>query len=301
MSGADRTARPPIVADRSALVELADGVWVLPDRDRTPHVPNVGIVVGERAALVIESGIGYANADKVLEIARTLAGDRPLYLTITHFHPEHGFGAKAIADAVTIVYNRAQRDELRDKGPKYLELFRTFGPTIAEALDGVEFVEPDLVYGDSAELDLGGRVVRLMQYGPAHTRGDQVVHLAEEGIVFSGDLIEERFFSIMDDGDAHGSSWIAALERLEELRPRVVVPGHGAIGDGGLVAVTKECLVLHRDRVHALRREGRSLAEIVAIAEPELLQRYPDWDNREWVGAALEHFHAELSSTCEPD
>src|SRR5439155_25463379 len=99
---------------------------------------------------------------------------------------------------------------------------------------------------------------------------------------------------IMDDGDAHGSWWIAALERMERLQPEVVVPGHGAIGDAGLIAAVKESLVLQRVRVRDLHAEGRALEEIVAIAEPELLDRYPDWDNREWVKPALEHFHAEL-------
>src|SRR5438093_12225442 len=92
---------------------------------------------------------------------------------MTHFQPEHGFGAKAMADAVTIVYNRAQRDELREKGARFLQLFRTFGPQIAEALEGIEFVEPDAVYGDAVEIDLARRIVQLQQYGPAHTRGER--------------------------------------------------------------------------------------------------------------------------------
>ena len=103
---------PPDVLGADALTQLADGVWVLPDRDRTPHVPNVGIVVGSRSALVIESGIGIANGERVLAIARELAGERPLLVTATHFHPEHGYGVQAFEGAATILYNEAQRDEL---------------------------------------------------------------------------------------------------------------------------------------------------------------------------------------------
>ena len=121
-------APAPIV--RGEPVKVAEGVFVIPDH-RVPIVPNVGIVVGDRAALVIDTGLGPRNGTYVLDQARRLAAGRPLYLTITHFHPEHGFGAQAFKGAATILYNRAQRDELRRKGAAYLDLFTGLGPDIA--------------------------------------------------------------------------------------------------------------------------------------------------------------------------
>ncbi len=123
-------APTPVV--RGEPVEVASGVFVIPD-DRVPLVPNVGIVVGERAALVVDTGIGPRNGRYVLGQARRLAGDRPLYLTTTHFHPEHGFGAQAFRGAATIIYNRAQRDELRRKGGAYLGTNPTSSTTTARS------------------------------------------------------------------------------------------------------------------------------------------------------------------------
>ena len=77
----------PDVLGADALVEVAAGVWVLPDLHRTPHVPNIGILVGERATLVVESGMGIANGERVLAIARELGGERPIYITATRFTP----------------------------------------------------------------------------------------------------------------------------------------------------------------------------------------------------------------------
>ena len=71
-------------------VEIADGVFVIPD-GRVPLVANIGVIVGDRAALVVDTGLGPRNGAAVHDIARNLEGDRPLFLTITHFHPEHGF------------------------------------------------------------------------------------------------------------------------------------------------------------------------------------------------------------------
>ncbi|HEV3485757.1 MAG TPA: MBL fold metallo-hydrolase, partial [Vicinamibacterales bacterium] len=78
---------PPVVGGNPE--EVADGVFVITDR-RVPLVPNVGIIVGDRAALVVDTGMGPRNGVVVFEAARKLAGDRSLFLTLTHFHPEHG-------------------------------------------------------------------------------------------------------------------------------------------------------------------------------------------------------------------
>jgi glyoxylase-like metal-dependent hydrolase (beta-lactamase superfamily II) len=85
---------PPPNVDPGALSEIAKGVFVIGDR-RVPLVPNIGIVLGHDAALVIDTGMGPANGAKALAVAKDLAGSRPLILTLTHFHPEHGFGAQA--------------------------------------------------------------------------------------------------------------------------------------------------------------------------------------------------------------
>src|SRR2546423_1510411 len=135
--------------------EIAEGIHVIPD-GRVPLVPNIGIVLGERDALVVDTAMGPKNGAAARAHAERLAGDRPLLLTITHFHPEHGYGAQAFVPGARIVYNREQLDELHQKGQGYTELFRTFGEGVAAQLEGVELVEPHVVYDGSADLGLGG-------------------------------------------------------------------------------------------------------------------------------------------------
>lgn len=154
---------PPVVSGSPE--EVADGVFVIADR-RVPLVPNIGVVVGESAALVVDTGMGPRNGVVVREAARELAGDRPLFLTLTHFHPEHGYGAQAFLEAATIIYNREQHDEFLQKARPYLDMFRGMGGGVAEQLEGVEFVDPHVVYEGAADLDLGGKVVRLRTWGP---------------------------------------------------------------------------------------------------------------------------------------
>ena len=299
MSETAETTPAPTV-DPSGIEEIAEGVWVIPDR-RVPLVPNVGIVLGDDAALVVDTGMGPENGRLVLDAARAKAGDRRLLLTLTHFHPEHGYGAQVFAGEAETVYNRAQLDELHAKGEAYIGMFRTFGPGVEQALDGVELVDPDDTYAGSRTLDLGGRTVTLREVGLAHTRGDQLVTVDDAGVVFAGDLVEEGCFPIFpyfppDDVDLDGSAWIRVLAELEASAPALVVPGHGSPGGPAIVATQRRFMEELRDAAYAAADEGRSADETAAELEPRLQAQHPDWVQPEWVGFALRYFHAERAA-----
>jgi glyoxylase-like metal-dependent hydrolase (beta-lactamase superfamily II) len=296
MSEATEELPAPSV-DPGGLTEIADGVWLIPDR-RVPLVPNIGIVLGDEAVLVVDTAMGPANGRLVLDTARSLAGSRRLLLTVTHFHPEHGFGAQAFAGSAHSVYNRAQLDELHAKGDGYLTMFRTFAPTVEQALDGVELVDPDETYSGTSSLDLGGRAVLLRETGLAHTRGDQVVVVDDTGVLFTGDLVEQGCFPIFpyfppDDVDVDGSAWIEVLAALEQLGAEVVVPGHGATGGVEVIAAQRAFMEELRSASYRAADEGRSADEAVAGLEAGLQALHPDWTQPEWVGFGIRCFHAE--------
>jgi len=284
------TPAPPVIS--GGPVEIAEGVYVIPD-GRVPLVPNVGIVLGTRAALVVDTGMGATNGACVLEHARALAGSRPLILTLTHFHPEHGFGAQAFENEALIVYNAAQRDELREKGEAYVGMFRSFGESVAEQLIDIRLVGPHVTYdGPSAKIDLGGRTAQLLTWGLAHTRGDQVVLLPDESIVFGGDLFETRMFPIVpyfppDDTDVDGDLWVDVLEKVMDLAPSTVVPGHGEVTDVGLVEAVRDYLVSMKSATATLKRDGLSADEAVETLAPKVRERHSDWDNPEWIDFGL--------------
>jgi glyoxylase-like metal-dependent hydrolase (beta-lactamase superfamily II) len=296
MSDATSNAPPPApVVDPSATRQVADGVFVIGDR-RIPLVPNIGIVLGSEAALVIDTGMGPANGQKVLDAARRLAGSRRLVLTLTHFHPEHGFGAQVFKGAATIHYNRAQRDELRAKGEAYLGMFKTFGPHVAQALEGTRLVEPDTVYeGASATMDLGGRTVEMRTWGLAHTAGDQVIWLPQERILFTGDLAEERMFPIFpwfppDDVHIDGARWAQILTELARATPAVVVPGHGDIGGAEILVAVRDYIVDLGERVAAEKRAGKDADAIVRVLAPKVRAEHPDWSAPEWIDFAIRYY-----------
>jgi len=279
---------PPMV-DTGAIEEVAPGVHVIPDK-RVEFVPNVGIVEGERAVLVIDTAMGHVNGQSILDAAARIAGERKLFLTTTHFHPEHAFGAKPFEGGVTYVINQSQAEELAAKGPEYVEMFSTFGPGLAQLLADVELVPPDLTYEGQLRIELGGRVVELLDLGPAHTRGDQLIWLPEERIVFAGDLVENAFFPILPDPDANGVWWLEALDKIAALGPATVVGGHGAVGGPKLLDAFREYLERVRDRTAELAAAGSEPGEVVTTIEAEVLASYEGWGNEVWIKSAVESF-----------
>ncbi|AWS48494.1 MBL fold metallo-hydrolase [Streptosporangium sp. 'caverna'] len=267
--------------------EVAPDLLVIPN-NRVALVPNIGVIGGTQAVLVVETGIGTANAEQVLAFASEVAKGRRLYLTTTHFHPEHAFGAQAFTGQATYLVNRAQADDLKTKGPGYLEMFRGFGGSITRRLDGVRVPTPDVVYDEGYDLDLGGRIVRLRPTGRGHTKGDQVIEVPDAGVLFTGDLAETGQFAIFPwfppyDTDVSGVRWLAVVERLAAAGPRVVVPGHGDLGGPQVLADVCDYLRELRDETWRRRDSAMGEAEIVAEVRALLIERHPEWAGQEWI------------------
>ena len=74
--------------------------------------------------------------------------------------------------------------------------------------------------------------------GPAHTRGDNFIFVEEDGVLFTGDVVINRFFPVFPDADASGKNWLAILDQLDELHPRTIVPGHGEVGGASLIGTS---------------------------------------------------------------
>ncbi|ADD43155.1 MBL fold metallo-hydrolase [Stackebrandtia nassauensis] len=292
------------VVDTGHAQELARDLVVIPNGG-VGLVPNIGVIGGTRAVLVVETGLGPRNAEKVLGFAAEYAKGRELFLTTTHFHPEHAFGARTFADEATYLVNSAQAKNLTDKGQSYLEMFRGLGAPIARQLEGVELASPDVVYDEEYELDLGGRVVRMRATGRGHSLGDQVVTVPDADVLFTGDLAEAGQFAIFPwfppyDVDVSGLRWIAVMRRLIATGPKVVVPGHGEVSGPRLLADVRDYLELLRDETWIRRDSAMPPDTIVAEVEALMIERYPQWAGQDWIAKGVGCLCAEHAEDDSP-
>lgn len=284
------TPFPQPTVDARFPAEIAPGVFVLPDR-RIPLVPNVGIVVGSELALVVDCGLGVDSAEAVLDTTRRLAPGREIILTLTHAHPEHGFGAQVFASDARIFYNAAQAGHLTRSGQALLDGFRAgvLPPEHRFLLDGIMITPPEGTYeGKETRIDLGGREAVLRSVGLAHSPGDQVIQVPDAGVLFAGDLIEERIYPIVPffppligAEDIDLPAWRAALGWIENLAPSIVVPGHGSLGG----VETAQDVDGYLGALKDVAGNGSDLDAMVA----EMRRRYPTWEQPGYIRPALQY------------
>jgi glyoxylase-like metal-dependent hydrolase (beta-lactamase superfamily II) len=274
---------PPLVAQTppapivkvEGLRQISPHVHIIPDNS-VPLVPNVGYVVGDRAALVIDTGLGPRNGAAVYEVAKKLAGSKPLYLVTTHFHPEHDLGAQAFPDTTKLIRSTDQVKDIAEFGLQLAKVFASRSPINAELLKDADFRKADITFERDYDLDLGGVQAKITAMGPNHTVGDTIVWVEPDRVLFSGDLAmraQPAFAS------PHSSlrQWFASLDRLEALKPAIIVPSHGPTSDGtAFITGYRAYLTEVRDHTAAEKRAGRSVDQAVETVTAALGDRAPD-------------------------
>ena len=254
--------------------------------------PNIGIVTGTRGALVMDTGLGVRMGAVVVREVGKLSKGPVLYLTNTHFHPEHTAGEQAFPPHTIIVRPKAQQDEMDRNLPASLERFRQ-RPLWKAQLEGVSFRRPDIVFEQEMTLDLGGVTARLFWLGAAHTLGDELVYVEPDGVLFSGDIVQSKLIPSLPSADSNPGNWLKILDQLEQLKPRYVVPNHGALGTGALIGEERALLSEMQTRVTQLKRAGRSAEQVSDLLAREYAARYPDWTNIGTVPNAVQRLYTE--------
>jgi glyoxylase-like metal-dependent hydrolase (beta-lactamase superfamily II) len=285
-------SQPAPLVQENKTVKVSEHVYAIPD-GRVNLVPNIGIIVGSRATLVVDAGMGPRNGQAVLRELAKVSKNTELYFTTTHFHPEHMTGVQAFPANAIVIRPEVQQEEVDRKQPEFIHNFSQRTPELKALLQDVKPRAPDILFDREAKLDLGGVTVRLLWLGPAHTRGDNFIFVEEDGVLFTGDAVINRFFPIFPDADASGKNWLAILDQLDALHPRIIVPGHGEVGEASLIGIERTYLKAVQSRVAELKAQGKSAEESEKLLTVEFRAKYPDWDNPGWVGDAVKRFYAE--------
>ncbi|MET0275009.1 MAG: MBL fold metallo-hydrolase [Phenylobacterium sp.] len=249
-------------------------VQVIPDNS-VPVVPNVGFVVGTKGVLVIDTGLGPPNGAAVAAVAQRLAAGKQVYLVTTHVHPEHDLGAQAFPASVKLIRSTDQEAEIEATGLGMARMFSQRTPVMAKMLEGADFRKADISYSGRYDLDLGGVTAQILALGANHTRGDTGVWVAADRVLFSGDVAMKPQPSFASPSSTVGH-WLGALDRLEALRPTVVVPSHGLVGDVGFITGYRAYLTEVRRLTAAQKAAGKSQDEAVAAVVAAMGERYPD-------------------------
>jgi glyoxylase-like metal-dependent hydrolase (beta-lactamase superfamily II) len=238
-------------------------------------VPNVGIIVGERATLVIDTGLGEKNGEIVLREMRKVSQTGELYVATTHFHPEHDLGATAFPPTAKMIRSRDQQKDIDEFGLSVAKSFSDRSPAMAALLKGAEFRKADILFDSEYLLDLGGLRVRLLTVGPSHTRGDTAFLVEGDNVLFSGDVVMPALPAFASPYSSV-RVWLASLSRLAALQPTRIVPSHGAMGDKTMIDAYRTFLETVQTRARDLKMHGQTVDAAVETITKELQPRYAD-------------------------
>ena len=258
--------------------------------------PNVVIVVGSRATLVVDTGMGPRNGATVMRQVEKLAKSPNLYLTTTHFHPEHSSGEAAFPPRTVLIRPAVQQEEMNRGNAQITAMFSGRSAVMKELLQGVTLRNPDVLFDRELKLDLGGVTARLMWLGGGHTRGDELVLVEPDNALISGDILENKLVPALPNEDSSVKGWLGLLDRIESMHPRYVLPDHGQLGDGSLVAQEKAFLLDLQSRTVALKKEGKSADEAAARIAAEFPAKYPGWEGMGGIGNAVRRAWSEAQA-----
>ncbi|WP_435105759.1 MBL fold metallo-hydrolase [Arhodomonas sp. AD133] len=242
--------------------------------------PNTGIIVGDDGVMVIDAQATPLMAEEVIKRVRQVT-DKPIkYVMLTHYHAVRTLGASAYGaeqilasrDTYDLIVERGEQDWASELG-RFPRLFQG-----ADTIPGLTW--PTVVFEGHMTLWVGERRVEIMQLGRGHTKGDTVVWLPDDRVLFSGDLVE--YGATPYTGDAYHRNWPDTLGRLRDLAPKALVPGRGEALKGAdecerAIAGTQAFVTDLYQGVKRCRDAGKDLKATYDEVVAELQPKYGHW------------------------
>jgi cyclase len=264
---------------------------------------NAGLIVDGEESLLVDT---LYDLDLTAEMLRRMRDAEPLAKSIgtlvnTHANGDHCHGNELLSGA-EIIASTASAHEMGELPPEVMaELMRNtaelgpLGDYFQHCFgqfnfDGIRFTPPTRTFDGTLDLRVGDKTLHLMEVGPAHTRGDVLVHSPVDRVVFTGDILFINSTPVMWQGPV--ANWIAACLRIEDMDVDLIVPGHGPITDKHGVAKVRHYLQFVRDQ--ARRRYDAGLTAFEAAKDIELAE-YSSWADPERIAVNVDTLYREFS------
>jgi glyoxylase-like metal-dependent hydrolase (beta-lactamase superfamily II) len=290
------------------LHDIDNGIYAYLQPDGSWGWSNAGLIVDGDQALLVDTLFDLKLTEAMLSEMRRATAAAELINTLinTHANGDHCWGNQLVEGA-EVITSRSSAEEMAevpaamlaqamqmapDMGALGAYLLRIFGDF---DFDGIGLVAPTRTFDGELTLHVGDKQVQLTEVGPAHTRGDILVHLPQDRVVFTGDILFINGHPIVWAGPV--SNWIKACDRIMEMDVDVIVPGHGPITDKQGVAQVKDYLAYISAEARRHFDAGLSAME---AARAISLDAYASWTDAERMVVNVDTLYREFSNDNSP-
>jgi cyclase len=290
------------IAYERGLHELGDGLYAYLQPDGGWGWSNAGLVTAEGASLLVDTLFDLRLTRAMLDAMAPVTERAPISQALnTHANGDHWFGNQLLPDGIPILASHAALEEMRAVPPQLvhalfnqLDLGPEFDAYAQRTMRRFDFVEieprvPTEAFSGSHDAEVGGRPVRFLELGPAHTKGDTIAFVPDAGVVFTGDILFIEGTPIMWEGPT--SNWLRACERILELDARVIVPGHGPVTDAS--GVRDVARYLRYVRAEAAARFEAGMDDVTAADDIDISD-FRDWGDPERIAVNVATVYREL-------
>jgi len=234
--------------------------------------PNTGVIIGDDAVMIIDATATPIMARQVIERVRKIT-DKPIkYLVLSHYHAVRVLGASGYkAEGLQqIIASRETYELIAERGQQDMDSEIGRFPRLFRGVDSIPGLTwPTIAFQDEMRLWMGSLELRIMQPGRGHTKGDTVVWVPADEVLFAGDLVE--YGAACYTGDAYLSDWPQTLDKLAALNAKKLVPGRGPalespqqINDG--IAYTRDFVSTLFSSAREAVAQGMNLKQTMAHA-----------------------------------
>jgi glyoxylase-like metal-dependent hydrolase (beta-lactamase superfamily II) len=260
---------------------------------------NAGFVVTRDGVIVFDALASPPLAQKLVGLIRTVTRQPIRRVIVSHYHADHFYGlqvfkalgaeiwAHRLAEGATRTEEAAQRLAQRR------EALFPWVDEKTQLLEADRFVEGDM------DFEMGGLDFALRHVGPAHSSEDLALMVRQDGVLFAGDLVFRGRVPFV--GDADSGSWISALDKLIVLKPKVLVPGHGAHSrnPGADLVFTREYLTFLRTHMGKAARDLIPFEEAYAKTDWSKYRNMPAFDEANRTNAYNQYLRLEQEAIAE--
>ncbi len=291
------------------LTDLGNGLYAYLQPDGGWGWSNAGLVTSGDQSLLVDTLFDLPLTRDMLDAMRGAEPKAAAHVdrgVNPHAHGDHCHGNELVADA-EIIASKASAEEMEaltpaamaaimagtrdDPSPAARFLQRVFAPF---EFDGIQHTPPTRTFEKQLTVDVGDKRVELYEVGPAHTRGDVLVHVPEDRTLFTGDILFVEGTPIIWAGPV--ANWIAACDRIGALGVDVVVPGHGPITGQRGVDATKAYLETLAREARARYDAGMSALDAAKdILGDSAFDDFRGWGDAERIAVNVDTLYGEFS------